>query len=112
MKTRRFEAAAGQKAPVAVHVEHVDGNGQPADPTSTTAHLAIVPMGTTPTTWTAATWTTDYSTSPDWHEAQVVASKVGGGGAIELASGSYDVWCRITDGSTVIPAVAYRLVVP
>lgn len=76
----------------------VKESGAPIDPTSDSVALAFPVEGEQPSLWNPGTWETDATTIPTTYLARVL---VGPNGDIELTSGLYDVWVRITDNPEV-----------
>lgn len=70
--------------------------GSAVDPTADTVTMAFT-AGTTPTTWIAATWETDTTTTPTTYYARTL---VGPGNTV-LAAGTWTVWVKVTDSPEV-----------
>lgn len=68
-------------------------NGAYTDPTGYPVAMAFPAPGTTPVTFYSASWDTDPTTSPPTYIAKCL---VGSGGAVTLASGTYDVFVKVT----------------
>lgn len=71
------------------------------DPTSSNVDWAIVPVGTRPTAWTAATWDGAATLSQGRYTATTVSPSVGTAGAdLNLTAGTrYEMFVRVTDVS-------------
>lgn len=94
MSTHRVSSTSREY--VMVPVSAVE-SGVAQDPTGDTVEFAAVAPGVEPSAWTAGSWETDATTDPDTYAARILVSGTGGGGTIELADGTYDLWVRITD---------------
>lgn len=80
-------------------VEGLDTNSLTRDPTLLSVSVAFPVAGAAPSVWTAAAWATDMSSDPDSYYAEILLSGTGGGGTVTLATGVYDVWVKVVDGS-------------
>lgn len=68
-------------------------DGVDVDPTNDTVEFAAPAVGDEPTVWVEGEWET--STDRIW--ARILVSGTGGGGTLEIADGTWDLWIRITD---------------
>lgn len=68
-------------------------SGVAVDPTSDTVTMSFTTAGAQPSTWNAATWETDATTTPAKHYARCLV----GPGAVVLTAGLYAVWVKLVD---------------
>lgn len=74
-------------------------SGLPTNPTGATVNAAVVPRGTTPSTWAAATWET--WTTP-WGTSLYFARIILGSTGFVVTKGYWDIWIQIVNlGETV-----------
>lgn len=84
-----------------------------ADPTGTVPYFSLTADGnTSPTSWTAGTWSVAYNSTTDL--ATATSSTVGGSSAThQMTAGSiYTLWCKVTVGSEVFVEPVARITCP
>jgi hypothetical protein len=69
------------------------------NPTSDVVQMAFSLVGSDPSTWYAAVWETDSTTTPPTYLARILVGPGGATGA--LALGTYNIWVKVTDNPEI-----------